>query len=465
MPTSNSQLIVRLGSHAEKEYLEKTASKLDGVLIGANLVEATPGATASLSVKLALSRKKSPIPIYIDPMTYTFGTYRDEVGRARADLDWIKSDQRIRGDKQKRTERRLKRSYTALAARLGGLFARAADSSRAILPNDFDAADATRATCESVIAFQLTRLREEFAKDPEFAEYADAVPEPPFVFAPYFYIDPQLRDEWTQACLSLAATSSRVAGRRPVHAIVCADSGVLSDSAFLDRLVSEIPDTGVRGVWLWLSKFDERKADLAELRAFRDLVERLSAHVSVYNMHGGFFSLLLGHKGMTGISHGVGYGEQKDVLPVIGQSTPTVRYYCPPLRSRVGIPSLQRALPSLGVKTSQDFFAEVCDCVICKGVIGGSIARLAEFGDQHFSTPQSKRLAQTPAAAKRCRYHFLLRRIWERGWVQSSSLSTISETLRTASTTWGRAATLSDDARHLPRWLAALSDSAMAETG
>ena len=30
--------------------------------------------------------------------------------------------------------------------------------------------------------------------------------------------------------------------------------------------------------------------------------------------------------GMTGIAQGNGYGEQKDVMPVIGQSTPTVQY-------------------------------------------------------------------------------------------------------------------------------------------
>ena len=46
---------------------------------------------------------------------------------------------------------------------------------------------------------------------------------------------------------------------------------------------------------------------------------------------------------MSGISHGVGYGEQKDVIPVIGQSTPTVCYYLPDLKRRLGVPQIERA--------------------------------------------------------------------------------------------------------------------------
>jgi len=80
MPSVDPHVIIRMGSHAEKHYVEKTSKRLDGIIVGANLVEATPGATASLLAK-RLAR-----PYYIDPMTYAYA----------CDVDWIKSDQKKR---------------------------------------------------------------------------------------------------------------------------------------------------------------------------------------------------------------------------------------------------------------------------------------------------------------------------------------------------------------------------------
>ena len=129
-------------------------------------------------------------------------------------------------------------------------------------------------------------------------------------------------------------------------------------------------------------------------------VEELSQHVSVFNMHGSYLSLALSRFGMSGISHGVGYGEQKDVIPVIGQSTPTVRYYLPDLKRRLGVPQIERALSNVGVKSTDDFVDKICGCVICRGVLGDSLGGFSSFGDLHYSTAESRRMAQTPAAAK-----------------------------------------------------------------
>lgn len=102
MPSVDPSIIIRLGSHSEKSYVEKMAKQLDGVIVGANLVEATPGATASLL------GKKLGIPYYIDPMTYAYG----------CDLGWIKSLQGKTGKKRIH----FKRSYKKLAEELGELF-------------------------------------------------------------------------------------------------------------------------------------------------------------------------------------------------------------------------------------------------------------------------------------------------------------------------------------------------------
>src|SRR5436190_5396592 len=93
------KVYLRLGSHAEKDYFEKAGKAADGVILGANLVESTPGATASLVVKLGSDKMLGSY--YIDPMTYAFGEYFDpDAHTVRTDLAWIKSGQKDKATKK-----------------------------------------------------------------------------------------------------------------------------------------------------------------------------------------------------------------------------------------------------------------------------------------------------------------------------------------------------------------------------
>jgi hypothetical protein len=444
MAELDAQIVIRMGSHSEKEYVEKLIHLFDGVSIGANLIEATPGATASLLVRI--SGKKNQIPFYFDPMTYAYGSYVDpHTGKVRNDLDWIKSDQKKNGQPL----RDFKSSYRKLADKLGPPFDTALARELAITPNDFATRDVLRKTCQRVASYQLTRLRDEFASDPDFAQFADLVPEPQVVFAPYFYIEPSRDSNWLNLTMRMATETARLGHGPPTHMVLCAPDHYLANREFLSTIASEIPKTGVAGVWLWFSRFDEYTADAGELNALRRLVEELSKSVKVFNMHGGFFSLALSKFGLSGISHGVGYGEQKDVVPVIGQSTPTVRYYLPTLRRRLSVPEIELCFRRLGIKTPRDFYASIC--AICKGIITKDLAQFAEFGERHFSSPNSKRLAQTPAAAKRCRFHFLLNRHQERTWVRGADINGILARLRSAAARW-RLTTLGPQAQRLLIW-------------
>jgi hypothetical protein len=117
---------------------------------------------------------------------------------------------------------------------------------------------------------------------------------------------------------------------------------------------------------------------------------------------------------MSGVARGVGYGEQKDVVPVFGQSTPTVRYYLPPIYARFGVPDIERWFSALGVTTPKEFFQKIRDCIVYRGVIASGLSNFQEFRERHYSTPISMRAAQTPAPAKRCRFYFPLCRLRER---------------------------------------------------
>ena len=449
------EVILRLGTHAEKEYFERLAQFYDGLIVGANLVESTPGATASLIV--ALCGPKRELQYYVDPMTYAFGTYVDASEHLRDDLDWIKSDQKVKGSKKKdETIRDFKRSYKNLAlTEYRGLFAAAVNKSKALTPDQFGA-DLVPLV-KSVLDYQVNRIRREFEEDDEYKEMAVRVPSPTALIAPYFYCEPSAANDWLTLNLRLASATAAYDSTIPKHAVVCADVGHLLDPAFIDRLRKELPATKVSGVWLWFSKFAEDDANLSQLQVFRSLVKDLNAAgLKVYNLHGGYFSLALSKFGLAGISHGTGYGEQKDVVPVIGQAIPTVRYYLPPLHKRLGVPEIQRAFPAMGVVTAADFHAKVCDCAVCKGIVVNSAADFRLFGETKLSASAQSEV-QTSQAAKRCRFHFLINRIKERDAMPATTVADIRKSLDTAAKTWGAQPTLSRNAGHLVRWHDALT--------
>ena len=443
---------LRLGAHSEKEYFEKTLRFFDGIIVAANLMESTPGATSSLLVKFAGASHK--LPYMIDPMTYAFGpSVYEGTDTERTDLDWIKSPQKRDGT----IVRDFKRSYQRLASELGGVFEASVTRSKSVLVGDLATPESIIEMCRSVINYQTSRVRLELEKDDELRRYAGEVPEPTVVLTPYFFITEKEMDTKFQLMIDIARTSAAIKCTAPVHAVVCADRALLLNKTFSDRLAKELPGTGLKGVWLWFSSLAEEQAQLGELKALRDIVKALfDVGMQVHNLHGGFLSLCLSKYGMGCVSHGVGYGEQKNVVPVVGQATPTVRYYISDVRRRLGVPDIQRCFKALGISTVTDFHSKICDCAICRGVVSSSVSDFAQFGVMHYSTEDSKRVSQTPAAAKRCRYHFLLNRIKERDWLRDATLEEITVALKNADKIWGKLPLFSDESTHLATWASVL---------
>ncbi len=423
MSIEQPQVVLRYGAHAEKEYFVKLAAEFDALMLGANLLEITPTATASL---LALLRQRicesrgpdADIHFYLDPMTYCFGPYIDpSTGKKRTDLDALKSTRTDRKTKKKLTA--VKDSYANLAGALGSRFSNSVNDGQActaIDPSTIPNADRDK-FCKGVIDYQLQRIGKlietEIEEDEVLKQEFEGIGTPAAVFAPYFYVHEQWADDGFAVGMDLARRSVNLEPDADVHAVICANDACLADSTLVSELIDEIPKTKVAGVWLWFDGFDELNASLDKLEAFRRIVLGLGQKMLVYSLHGGYFSLLLAHDGLTGISHGVGYGERSDVAKIIGVAAPTVRYYLPPIRKRVGVPDIQRCFPDVGITTPSEFFDKVCDCQICKGVIGDNLARFSAFGQMHRAKPDSKRDTQTPPAAKMCRFHFLLNRFKE----------------------------------------------------
>jgi len=444
-----AQLYLRYGSHAEKEYYLKALSLFDGMMVGANLLEATPAATISLLVKLC--GKNSKCSFFIDPMTYAFGEYIDPESKdIRRDLDWIKSDQKIRGQ----TVRQLKRSYRKLAESLGIGFTCVYNNGASKAIDQFKDISSL---CNGVIEYQKNRFNELIGKDDELKQFIDSLPKPKGLLSPYFFIHEGNKESLFDLTYQMAQYCADSNLNDEVYSVLCIDKPLLNDPLF-DACIEKLITLKIKGLWLWISQFQEEDAQYQLLEKYLSVVNKVSkSGKQIFNMHGGYFSLLATHKGLTGISHGVGYGEQKDVMPVVGRGIPTVRYYLPPVFKRTGIPEIQRSFSAIEVKSIEDFFSKICDCAICSGILKKGLNAFEEFGEMHYSSEDAKRQVQTPAAAKKCRYHFLLTRAKELKRVGEVKLDTLINEIDNACASWSRSKVMESSLEHIARWKKALS--------
>jgi hypothetical protein len=437
-----SEVFLRLGSHSEKQYVIKTLRLFRGALVGANLLESTPGATVSFALNVIGQGRA----FAIDPLTYTFGM----------DLSYIKSEtiDRAKGKGAKKIT--LKKSFAKLAEELGSPVSDAVAKDRPVKPGDFDE-DTTEPFCESVYSYQAERMRTYFEADVQLKEFSTECPDPTFVFAPYFYIPyPQSGwREWRELNLKLAKTFAQIDGEVEKHGVICIDQRALDDGERWLRTCRAFIETALPAFWLWLSPLNEEKIgdtrlqSLAEgIRVFEDAGRR------VYNMHGGYLSALLSKRGLTGFSHGVGYGESKDVVPVVGVIVPTVNYHYPPLHVRTSIIDVENALSELEIFDADNFHEKICDCTVCKGVIAGDLKNLRQFGD-FVLKKGNQRESQTPDSAKKCRLHFLLARRKEIDHVSELSPKDLTQELRDTAAEYAALPgylTLQARGRHLNAW-------------
>lgn len=450
-------VILRYGSHAEKDYLLKLSPYLGGIFYSANLLEATKAASASLLLRARAN--PNPAALYVNPMTYIFGSYFDPSSKKRrSDLAWIKSH------KKKTKKYEIKDAYLALGDELGGVFGDAVASSVAINPGRLSD-DQLDDLVGSVLSYQRNRLTDILRSDPELAALSpDGVDafRPSALFAPYFYC----ADEWMldglRENIDLARRAVEQAPGEPVHMIVCVSKNILCDQKAVELICEQLPLLGLDSVWLWLSKFDELSADLTELMRFRSIVSALSASMHVRTYAGGFWQMMLSADGMKSVMHGVGYGERKPVVQVIGAAAPTVRYYLPTIAKRVGVPDIERCFDDLGITSSQEFYDQICSCQICKGVIGNEIRNFSKFGELHRSSPE-KRLVQTATAAKLSRFHFLVHRLlYDTNAVAECPKVARSEFLETRAGDWINQPTLENESAHISRWVESLRGEPLA---
>ena len=260
---------LRMGSHSEKEYFLKTGRLFSGVVFNANLVAATPAATASLAIRM----DKSDVKYWIDPYTYPFAQ----------DPAWIKSKNKKTG------EVRVKRTFQLLAEAYGPPVANALAADRPVKRDDFASDGVVREFAEAVLHYQTDHLREELDKDDAATFVSVAAPPPAFVVSPYFLIG--TTRTWQDTCERLAQAFCTAATGHNRMASLCIADELLDSESIIGDIGQAWGDIDCDGYVLWVSNMDECAISLARLENLRELVVQLAAGGrQVYNAHGGYLS-------------------------------------------------------------------------------------------------------------------------------------------------------------------------------
>ena len=250
---------------------------------------------------------------------------------------------------------------------------------------------------------------------------------PAMVLCPYFACS-SLSDPWWSVTNRVWHAATTVESPEMISPVVA-----LGDVFELTAAIQSIPEELSRTIFLWVPSFDERIVPTSALREFRRVVSRGAQDHEVYNLYGGFFSILLAKSGLSGFNNGLGYSEYRAWPTLDATGAAPARYY---------VRRLHAYLPTATATALVEQDPKLrCKCPVCDGGRKQPIEL-----DYH----ELKR-------------HFALARLWELELVQERSVEELrkklrkdADRIRSASAALPRAFNIRVD--HLYRWAEALAD-------
>ena len=404
--------ILRYGTVGDKAHLEKATNTFDYLAINANSAAYVSGAIAKFVVeKLFNSDKKG---YFIDPITYAF----------QKNIHLLKNK-----------DQKLKKSILKLIDCYGKPASNVCNDIP-IQISDFDKDEDIEAFCRQVLDFQYAVIQQYISQE-DMSKYLIydtgssltdiAQLHPKFLIAPYFYLDITDPDfhGWlniNRKCISIAKKNADQYGNLPVFAQIVLSQECLLDATAIQKIKTAYSQCECDGFTIWVDGLDEHEATLEQLKCFVELLKNIKGK-PIYNMYGGFFSILLTHKSinlLNGVSHGLEYGENRAVYPV-GGGIPVSKYYLMPLHQRADFTKafyllkhnnvLDTSLPDWG--PTEKYYKEVCKCDQCKQIMQDIMINFIKFESDQFyevkrkngTTRRKKASAETK---ENCLYHYLL---------------------------------------------------------
>ncbi len=145
---------------------------------------------------------------------------------------------------------------------------------------------------------------------------------PGFLLPPYFMAE-GVDDPWFKLSTHLWQMTERFAdaGSVPSRRVLAA-----TNPSGLEEMLSDVPEGS--DVVIWVSGLDEYRSDFKTLTEYARAISSANARaVRPFALYGGYFAVLLGHLGLRGASHGVGFGDHRDWVELPSSGAPQARFY------------------------------------------------------------------------------------------------------------------------------------------
>ncbi len=431
--------ILRYGTAAEKTHLEKAISSYDYLGINGNSAAYVAGAISKFIVEKFFSKPDKGF--FIDPITYAF----------QNEIKLLKKRSKATGMET------IKKSVRMLIEEYGSPINKV-EADIPVAVSDFD--DEVRKTfCHNVLKFQYDLVFNHIEKNDlqKYLDYAvlgdkKLFPQlrPKFLIAPYFYLNSNNESfqQWLNLNINFIHLAKKVSRDKcndsEVFAQVVISKETLMDSFALSRIVDAYKNVPCDGFTVWIDDLNEHDASFEELSRFVKLLKGLN-HKPVYNMYGGYFSVLLTHKQiglLAGVSHGLEYGESRKVYPV-GGGIPISKYYYFPLHQRMDFTKAYYLLTSENIidtskidwGTAEKYYKEICKCEQCKKVIRNEMINFVEFESKEFyevhrNDQVLRRKKASLDTKQNCLYHYLLCKKMEFKRVSNKSLPVLLDEMK-----------------------------------
>ena len=163
------------------------------------------------------------------------------------------------------------------------------------------------------------------------------------------------------------------------------------------------------------------------------------------------------------------YGESREVVPV-GGGIPVAKFYFYDLHKRMNFKEMVDLLRQMEIKSKEDFHQRVCDCPVCKELIGSDV--LNDFQEAYGKTKPStfqrgKTLVtmsfSTTETKERSLSHYLFNKRKEFEAVTQKPLPELINELETAYATYKGIADM-ETIQHLEEWRQALLEQEAPDT-
>ena len=303
---------------AEYDVLKKNTNLYDGVMVGAHMV--ADGGWAAESRLAALDK-----PYFVDPRTYGLAL-----------------DKEIRGKSERSLVRRIggggSGKRNALAARL---------KEGPLRPRDFGVGsgagggeDLTRLLVDGTIGIQRGANRTIAGHgDRPDKKQGETSLAPEFVVAPYFYAR-KAASEWLDVNARLLDEAARQGDG--AYGVLCLGR----DALFEDGAGRRIDEAYSRaqGLLVWISGLDDTRANVAELRRYREMLAGLAGTGRpVIALYAGHYAVMVAMRhGIRGVVRGVDMNGCRDVQAKGGRGQR--RYYLRQAHAHAAMGPAARAL-------------------------------------------------------------------------------------------------------------------------